>query len=284
MGSRTVVPLDHASVRKSWCVALRDYRRYMVGAGWTEATRDLRMFYARAFADWTTVAPKSVSVSDLSDFMAEHEDWSLSTRQAVVGCLRALFRWMQTVGRRRDNPALSLIRPRVPARPPRPCPESVLAAALAVADDRLRLMVEAAAFCGLRRAEIARMHSDALTRTEDGWGITVHGKGGKVRVVPVSDRMASAVAARPGWTFPGRTDGHLAPATVGIMVARELPGDWTCHTLRHRFASVAYRQDRDIRAVQELLGHTSVTTTQIYTAVPDGAKRRAAAAAYIVAA
>ena len=81
-----------------------------------------------------------------------------------------------------------------------------------------------------------------------------------------------------------RTGGHLAPATVGIMVARELPGDWTCHTLRHRFASVAYRQDRDIRAVQELLGHTSVTTTQIYTAVPDGAKRRAAAAAYIVAA
>lgn len=55
----------------------------------------------------------------------------------------------------------------------------------------------------------------------------------------------------------------------------------TTHTLRHRFASAAYRADRDIRAVQELLGHASVATTQIYTAVPDDAVRRAAGVAAV---
>lgn len=62
-----------------------------------------------------------------------------------------------------------------------------------------------------------------------------------------------------------------------------LPGRWTAHTLRHRFGTVTYAADHDIRAVQELLGHASVATTQIYTAVPDDAKRRAALAASLAA-
>lgn len=70
-----------------------------------------------------------------------------------------------------------------------------------------------------------------------------------------------------------------APAHVGKLISRTLPAGWTTHTLRHRFASQAYAVDRDIRAVQELLGHASVVTTQIYTAIPDNARRRAAAGA-----
>ena len=62
-------------------------------------------------------------------------------------------------------------------------------------------------------------------------------------------------------------------------LARTLPDAWTTHTLRHRFASAAYAADRDIRAVQELLGHASVSTTQIYTAIPAEAARRAVASA-----
>ena len=63
------------------------------------------------------------------------------------------------------------------------------------------------------------------------------------------------------------------------LIARTLPDAWTTHTLRHRFASAAYAADRDIRAVQELLGHASVSTTQIYTAIPAEAARRAVASA-----
>ena len=68
---------------------------------------------------------------------------------------------------------------------------------------------------------------------------------------------------------------------VGKIVSRLLPDGWTTHTLRHRFASAAYRADRDIRAVQDLLGHADVRTTQIYTAIPDHARRRACSAASV---
>ncbi|WP_022899139.1 tyrosine-type recombinase/integrase, partial [Humibacter albus] len=79
--------------------------------------------------------------------------------------------------------------------------------------------------------------------------------------------------------FPGRVDGHLSAAYVSKLISRALPEGVTAHPLRHRFASRAYAAERDIRAVQELLGHASVATTQIYTAVPDAALRRAALAA-----
>lgn len=242
------------------------------------------MFYATAFADSVSRGPKVVELEDLSSFMADHPDWSPGTRQAVVATLRSLFGWIQRSGRRKDNPALLLPTVRVPARQPRPCPESALAAALAGADERVRLMVEAAAFCGLRRHEIAQLHSDQLTRTLIGAAVEIKGKGGRVRIVPISDTLADAIAARPGWTFPGRTDGHLSAQSVGKLVGQALPGKWTTHTLRHRFASAAYAGDNDLRAVQELLGHASVATTQIYTLVPDEARRRAATAAWTVAA
>jgi len=66
---------------------------------------------------------------------------------------------------------------------------------------------------------------------------------------------------------------------VAKLASRFLPTGWSLHTLRHRFATRAYAADRDIIAVQRLLGHTSVTTTQRYTNPPDNAMRQAAAAA-----
>nr|WP_279386717.1 tyrosine-type recombinase/integrase [Tsukamurella pulmonis] len=163
------------------------------------------------------------------------------------------------------------------------------------AGDRERLMLALGACAGLRRAEIAQCRGDALERDLDGWSLRVVGKGGRVRRVPLSDDLAEQVQARgTGWTFQGqmragraihgdRSAGHLSAGRVGELVSELLPDGWTTHTLRHRFASAAYRADRDIRAVQELLGHVSVATTQVYTAVPDDAKRRAALAAGIAA-
>jgi hypothetical protein len=58
--------------------------------------------------------------------------------------------------------------------------------------------------------------------------------------------------------FPNGAGGHLTPGHVGKLIARVLPGDWTAHTLRHRYATRAYRGSHDLRAVQRLLGHESV--------------------------
>lgn len=109
------------------------------------------------------------------------------------------------------------------------------------------------------------MHSDDLVDDLVGWSLLVHGKGGKQRVVPLTDGIAREMLALPdGYAFPGQIDGHLSPRRVGELATDLLDGVWTLHTLRHRFATRTYQIDHDTFAVQELLGHSSAETTRRY--------------------
>lgn len=240
------------------------------------------------------MGPAAVTDDDLIAWLAR-EDWAPNTRRCALASLRVFFGWLHATGRRDDNPAATLPNVRGIVGKPRPVPERALRLAVLAAGDRERLMLALGACAGLRRAEIATLRGDCLERDLEGWSLRIVGKGGRERIVPVSDDLAAMVEARgTGWTFPGqmradgtpvrgdRAAGHLSPARVGELVSALLPDGWTTHTLRHRFASAAYRADRDIRAVQELLGHASVATTQVYTAIPDDARRRASTAAGIV--
>lgn len=140
-------------------------------------------------------------------------------------------------------------------------------------------MLQLAASAGLRCREIALVHSDDLVRDLAGWSLIVHGKGDRTRHVPLTEDLALELRTYEGWVFPGQIDGHLSAAYVSKLLSRVLPGA-TAHQLRHRFATRAYQLGgRDIRAVQELLGHASVATTQIYTGVDQDSLRRAALAA-----
>lgn len=141
---------------------------------------------------------------------------------------------------------------------------------------RERLMIALAAEAGCRRAEVAAARREDVEVGVRGAYLRIVGKGSRARMVPISDSLAQMILDRPaGWLFPSPNGGHLSAAYVGQLMSRALPDEWTAHTLRHRFASAAYAVDADLRAVQEMLGHASVETTQVYTAVPDGAKRRA---------
>ena len=99
--------------------------------------------------------------------------------------------------------------------------------------------------------------------------------------MPLEDSLAAAVrfACAGGWAFPGQDSGHLSPPWVGKLAGRLLPAGWTLHTLRHRFASRAYAGTGDLIAVQQLLGHASVATTQRYVQPPQDSLRRAVHAA-----
>lgn len=106
--------------------------------------------------------------------------------------------------------------------------------------------------------------------------LRVQGKGGRVRVLPMSDGLAARVRAEAGagYLFPGAIGGHVSPDWVGRLVGRSLPQGWSMHSLRHRFATVAYHHDRDLLTVQGLLGHASPATTQRYVRPPGEAARR----------
>jgi integrase len=193
----------------------------------------------------------------------------------VRSTLRGFYEWAHFTGRAPSNPADRLPKVGTPAGRPRPAPEDAVEAGLHALDERVRLMVMLAAQAGLRCIEVSKVHSDDVVQDLDGWSLHVLGKGGRRRVVPLTRRLALELRGLPhGYAFPGNIDGHLSAAYVSKLVSRALPEGVTAHMLRHRFASRAYvGSGRDIRAVQELLGHSSVATTQVYTKVPDGALR-----------
>jgi len=161
-------------------------------------------------------------------------------------------------------------------------PEDYFEAALAGTDRRGRFMLRLAGHCGLRRGEISRARREDVERDVVGeWSLRVRGKGGHERLVPLPVDLAAEIrACPPGWLFPSpKQSGPLTPAHVGVLVSRMLPQGWTCHTLRHRCGTRAYSGTRDLRAVQELLGHAKPETTAIYTQIPSGAIRLAMEAA-----
>lgn len=126
-------------------------------------------------------------------------------------------------------------------------------------------MLMLAAHAGLRCAEIAAVH----TRDAVDGVLRVHGKGGRVRSVPLTSALEQAITSMPaGYAFPGADRGHLSAHWVGRVIADALGGGWTAHTLRHAFATKAYAADRDLLAVQQLLGHSNPQTTARYASVP----------------
>lgn len=129
--------------------------------------------------------------------------------------------------------------PRIaPATPrPRPTPPDVLVAGMAGADPRTALILRLARDVGMRRGEISLAHSDDVVAMGDGkWSLTVHGKGGRERMVPISPALARRLRAADGRVFPGAVDGHLSAGHVGVLASRALPGVWSLHSVRHRCA------------------------------------------------
>jgi len=78
--------------------------------------------------------------------------------------------------------------------------------------------------------------------------------------------------ANDGWLFPGKKNGHLAPQRVGDLVSEAL-GDYTMHQLRHLFGTEVYGETQDLRLVQQMLGHVSITTTTGYVGISAGKAR-----------
>lgn len=226
------------------------------------------------------VGPLEVTTDHLVEFIAA-QAWVPNTARSYRATMRSFWAWLQARGHRPDNPAWEIPAIRCGRQLPKPTPESIYLQGLAAADRDVRLMIQLAAVGGLRRMEIAKVRRDHVVRDLTGWSLEVLGKGGHVRMVPLPDEMAREILARPaGWLFPSsRRPGPLSRDHVGKVVSQAFPRGWSCHNLRHRCGSIAYQSSKDLRAVQELLGHAHVSTTEIYTAVGNTGVRDAMMAA-----
>lgn len=262
MGTRKALSPCWGDAIEAW---LRDARRT---TDWSEQTRRTRRDHLETAGRAIGGRPEDVDDDVLLAYWWSRTWRSVETRRTHLSSHRSFWRWMEAQGRVAQSPAVALpkVRPAIPV--PRPTPDDVVADTMQRARPRERLMVRMARECGLRRGEIACGHSDDLMPDLLGWALLVHGKGGRQRIVPVPDDLAAALRALPrGYFFPGRDNGHLSARWVGKLLARLMPEGWTCHSLRHRFGTDALDESKNIRVVQELLGHAHVNTTEIYTAV-----------------
>ena len=272
-----VVPMYQGMTWEAWG---ERWTAQLVAAGARPGTVALRSYQVARCGRALGGRPGDVTEEELVAWLGSHE-WDRGTLRSYRAALRSFYRWAVRTGRLEESPAEDLPSPGVVPPTPRPTPEIIYREALGRADERVRLMVRLAAELGMRRAEVAQVHARDVEPDIVGYSMRVHGKGGRVRWVPMPDDLARIVLrrAKGGYLFPGDDDGHLSARWVGKLVSRLMPPGWSMHTLRHRAASRWYAVDHDLVTTRELLGHASLATTQAYVKAPDEARRRLVLAA-----
>lgn len=253
--------------------SLTHWADWLRAAERSESTIKVRRYHVERYLDSLDTGVDPLSLDAMSAFLATPR-WSSSYRRSIRTSLGLWTTWMHRTGRIAEDPLIHLPKAPPPRALPRPCPEVVIRTALQQASTRVAAMIQLAAGAGLRRSEISVVHEDDLAPDLLGWSLLVHGKGRRERTVPLSSDVLAAIRRQlhdadtdTGWLFPpsGRwADTHLQPIAVGKLINSALPGAWTAHSLRHRFATQAYAGCHDLLLVQTLLGHSKPETTQIY--------------------
>ncbi|WP_058234327.1 tyrosine-type recombinase/integrase [Devriesea agamarum] len=255
-----------------WRGLLDTWTTWLIAADRSPETVRLRRYHlSRLINDLNTERPHDVTASDIAAFLASYP-WAPSTRRSYRASIRQFFHWAHTNGHIPTDPTRTLLPAPPPRHIPHPAPDDIILQAVLSSPPRTRLMLLLAAEAGLRRAEIARIHIRNLDATSRNLHIT--GKGRRDRVIPISDRLYHALqdhihdAHITGWLFPSPTlPGPIGAIRVGELVSEALPSPWTCHSLRHRFATVTYQTCHDLLLVQQLMGHAKPETTAGYIAL-----------------
>ncbi len=205
----------------------------------------------------------------------------------TLSALRMFFRWMEREDTLKNRSVLQIALPKIPHSVPKPLNVESAAAVVARSDDPSWIAARDTAVmmllygCGLRISEaLSLTPKSAPLNGRDVMHIT--GKGGKERIVPALAIVSSAInrymklcpytlpADAP--LFVGARGGPLSPRLIQLAMEKMrgelgLPDTATPHALRHSFATLLLSAGADLRQIQELLGHASLSTTQIYTEV-----------------
>jgi integrase/recombinase XerC len=207
----------------------------------------------------------------------------------ALAALRSLYKWLGREGLVMQNPAKLVATPRLPKKLPRvPTIEemnSVLDTQMpesAAFPERDRAIFELLYGCGIRNSELVGINLEDIHWNRE--AILVRGKGKKQRLVPFGESARAAIndyfGAREqvmreakishGALLINRRGGRITTRSIGrivkaIAIAKGLPSDVHPHTLRHAFGTHMLEEGADLRAIQELLGHERLSTTQRYT-------------------
>lgn len=285
MPSSTEPPLPFARERQDYLDHLAHERR--------SSPRTLEIYGGdlHAFATYCARqklhSPSALDAAHVRAWVASLRQQSRapSSLQRALSSLRGFFRFLVRQGRLPNNPAADVRAPKRPRPLPKTLDKDALNAALDHAPDdswaagRDHAMIELFYSSGLRLAELHGLDLDRFTA--DLSEVRVLGKGRKERIVPVGAKARAALKhwlrLRPDKLKPGESavfvssrGTRLSRSNIGVRLkvwarVSGLDSRVHPHKLRHSFATHMLEESRDLRAVQELLGHANLSTTQIYT-------------------
>lgn len=288
----------------SWEDSISAFDTELIGRGAAEGTRVAYNGDLQQLAQWAEpleLEPETVVYRDLRRYAA-HLSEAGAARATVarkLAAVRSFYDSLRRAGAVSANPADLLSSPKLESKLPRVLDREEMATLLdriparTSLEIRDRALFELAYSCGLRCSEITGLDVGSLEF--DAEQLRVAGKGGKTRIVPVGEpaqravaryletgrpKLARGVALRPSGglgagrepLFVSKSGRRLSASDVGRRLRKwvrvaAVAGGVSPHSLRHSFATHLLEGGADLRAIQELLGHASVSTTQIYTRV-----------------
>lgn len=272
----------------------RAYERYLkLQRGYSPNTLDAYRRDLKKLLDYIEgqegISVYDVQLSDLQHFAAGLHDIGIHPRSQcrILSGVRSFFRFLQMDGYRDDDPSELLESPVLGEHLPEILSAEEVDALESSIDlskwegHRNRAIIEVLFSCGLRVSELVSLKMSDLYLDEQ--YIRVFGKGSKERLVPISPKAINelhywfqyrnAMRIKPGeedYVFLNRRGAHLTRTMILIMIKQQaalagIQKTISPHTLRHSFATVLLEGGADLRAIQAMLGHESIGTTEIYT-------------------
>lgn len=279
--------------KKSPTNVVRSYQRYLkLQRGFSANTLDAYQRDLQKLLDYLAQEGKSVQevkLEDLQHFTATLHDIGIHPRSQcrILSGVRSFFRFMEMDGWREDDPSELLESPVLGEH----LPEVLSAVEVDMLENsidlskweghRNRAIIEVLFSCGLRVSELVNLKLSSLYIDEQ--FIRVMGKGSKERLVPISPKAIrelnnwfidrNLMKVKPGeedYVFLNRRGAHLTRTMILIMIKQQaveagITKTISPHTLRHSFATALLEGGADLRAIQAMLGHESIGTTEIYT-------------------
>ncbi|MFA5618918.1 MAG: site-specific tyrosine recombinase XerD [Weeksellaceae bacterium] len=283
----------------NWNEALAEYKSYLkLEKNLSQNTIEAYIRDIRKLEDFSENTPLTIGRSDVNEFIYQYagQNYSERSQARLISSLKSFFAYLQWEEWRDDNPVELLESPKLPQKLPNVLSEEEIDLLIAQIDlsrpegERNRAILETLYGCGLRVSELTELKISDLFFMEN--FIRVTGKGNKQRLIPISnytikminfykDEVRVHAAVQKGFEdhlFLNRRGRKLTRVMIFTIIRnlKEKAGikkKISPHTFRHSFATHLLKHGADLRSIQLMLGHESITTTEIYTHLDDSQLR-----------
>lgn len=278
-----------------WKEAFSEYKSYLkLEKSLSQNTIDAYLRDLKKLEKFSENEPLKISQSDLEEFIYQYakENFAARSQARLISSIKSFFLFLQWEERRTDNPAELLETPKLGMKLPDTLSETEIDQIISQIDlglpegERNRAILETLYGCGLRVSELTELKLSDLFFEEN--FIRVIGKGNKQRLIPISEytikfitiytkEIRVHIPIQKGfedYVFLNRRGKKLTRVMIFTIVKKlaEKAGirkNISPHTFRHSFATHLLKNGADLRSIQMMLGHESITTTEIYTHLDD---------------